>query len=129
MVHRHTDGDQKKRVELENLKTMYSLGLTLGDAEILGNYEECGWFFQEALEIQRKRETSKLIQLAEAVRMGTIGAKTQEGYAVYKTWLLTLQDSIKEKEISGEETLFDKLKKQPKKKKVLTFWESMKKKR
>ncbi len=108
---------------------MHSLGLSLGDAEILADHEESGWFLKEALEVKRKQRTIDLIQMAEAVRMGTLGASSTENYkTVYKPWLDGLQDSIKEKEKSGDETLFDKLKKQSKQEKPLTFWERMKKK-
>lgn len=119
---------QKKRLELENLKTLFALGIAPGDAIELMKYEEIGWFLIEAFEIKRKREIEQLIATAEAVRMGTLGASSKENLELYKKWLADHKAELVENpgELGEGKTLFDRLKENVKTEKVKTFFEKLK---
>ncbi len=107
---------------------MYSLGISPGDGLKLLEYHESSWFIKEVIRINQKNETTRMINEAEAHRMAIIGASSKKNLALYNAWVNDLRTKIADPAESGEETLFDRLKKESKKKKPLTLFEKLKNK-
>lgn len=106
---------------------MFSLGISPGDGLKILKYHESAWFIKEIIKIKQKNDITTMINTAEAVRRATFSVTSKKNLKLYENWLNELHNKIADPVESGEETLFDQLKKQSKpKNKVLTFFERLK---
>lgn len=104
---------------------MYSLDINPGDAKELLKYEEIGWFLKEAYNIKNNREINNMLRIAEAVRVGTIGASNKKGYDAYYKWKKNFEDFLKPGEAGEVKTLFDTFKEKKKHNKLFTLFDRL----
>lgn len=98
------------------------------DASVLIEYEEIGWFLNEAFKIKEKETVESMLKMSEALRMAFIGSNSKKGFDQYQKWYRDLKNKITDNPgKSGEgKTLFDNLKESPKLKKVKTLFKRLK---
>ena len=66
-----------------------------------------------------------MLRIAEAVRVGTIGASSKKGYDSYYKWKKSFEDFLKPGESGEVKTLFDTFKEKEKPKKFFTLFDRL----